>query len=44
MTANVGSADRILRFVVGIAIIALGIIYQSWWGAVGILPLFAGFT
>ncbi len=40
MNANVGKADRIFRFVVGVVIVAAGIYSQSWWGAVGIIPLF----
>lgn len=43
MTPNVGSADRVVRILAGIAIIVLGIVYQSWWGAIGILPLLTGF-
>lgn len=40
MKKNVGSADKIIRVVLGIGVIAVGAYYQSWWGAVGILPLF----
>lgn len=40
MKENVGGWDRILRFVIGIVVIALGIYYQSWWGLLGIVPLF----
>lgn len=40
MKKNVGSADKIVRLVIGIAIIAWGIFAQSWWGLVGIIPLF----
>ena len=40
MKVNVGSADRVVRILLGLAIIAIGIIYQSWWGLVGILPIF----
>jgi len=40
MKKNVGSADRVLRVIAGIAIIGAGIYYGSWWGAVGIVPLF----
>ena len=43
MTPNVGSADRVVRILAGIAIIVLGIVYQSWWGAIGGLPLLTGF-
>ena len=39
MTANVGGIDRIIRIIAGIAIIALGVVYQSWWGVIGIMPL-----
>ena len=37
--ANVGKADRMIRLRAGIAIIAAGVYYQSWWGAVGIVPI-----
>jgi len=36
---NVGKIDKILRIVVGLAIIAYGVIEQSWLGAIGIIPL-----
>ena len=39
MKPNVGGADRIFRIVAGIAIIGIGIYNQSWWGAIGVLPL-----
>lgn len=39
MKKNIGSADRIARFIIGIAIIALGIFYNSWWGAIGLIPI-----
>ncbi|MBU2513247.1 DUF2892 domain-containing protein [bacterium] len=39
MKKNVGSLDRIIRVVLGLAIIGLGIFFQSWWGAIGIVPL-----
>jgi hypothetical protein len=39
MTKNVGNLDRNIRLVIGIYIIALGIIYQSWWGLIGVVPL-----
>ena len=43
MTSNVGGIDRILRIVVGIALIALaagGIV--GLWGYIGIVPLATG--
>ena len=43
MEKNVGSADRIIRIIAGIVIIIVGIIYHSWWGLVGIVPLATAF-
>ncbi len=42
MQANVGSADRIIRVAAGLGIIAAGVVYQNWWGAVGAVPLATG--
>ena len=39
MKRNVGKIDRIIRIIAGLAIIAVGLYYQSWWGAIGLLPL-----
>lgn len=39
MQCNVGTADRTVRFIAGLAIIGLGVYFQSWWGAVGLIPL-----
>lgn len=44
MEKNVGQFDRLFRIIVGAVIIALGIIYKSWWGAIGIIPLATGFV
>ncbi|HUX53388.1 MAG TPA: DUF2892 domain-containing protein [Williamwhitmania sp.] len=43
MKKNVGSADKIIRIVIGVAIAAAGIYYQSWWGLVAIIPLATAF-
>ncbi len=43
MKMNVGSADKIIRIILGVTIIVLGIYNQSWWGLVGIVPLFTAF-
>ena len=40
MTCNVGKTDRIIRVILGVVIIAAGVYYQSWWGAIGVIPLF----
>lgn len=42
MKCNVGKIDRILRIISGLAIIAGGVYMQSWWGAIGIVPLLTG--
>jgi hypothetical protein len=42
MTQNVGGVDRIVRIVAGLAIMAAGIYFQNWWGAIGIVPLLTG--
>lgn len=40
MKKNVGGIDRILRLLVGIVILVLGIVNQSWWGVIGLVPIF----
>ncbi|EGV51789.1 hypothetical protein QQ73_19610 [Candidatus Endoriftia persephone str. Guaymas] len=43
MTKNVGGIDRILRLIVGIALLVWGFVLSdpiNWWGAIGIVPLF----
>ncbi|MDA3869453.1 MAG: DUF2892 domain-containing protein [Gammaproteobacteria bacterium] len=35
-----GKTDRIARAIVGAGIVAGGVYFQSWWGAVGVIPLF----
>jgi hypothetical protein len=42
MKKNVGNVDKVFRVILGVAVILLGIIYQSWWGLIGIIPLFTG--
>jgi hypothetical protein len=39
MKRNMGSADRIVRIIVGLGVIAAGVYYQSWLGVIGIVPL-----
>lgn len=46
MTRNVGGIDRILRIVVGIALIAFALLSgheYAVWGWVGVVPLATGF-
>ena len=42
MKVNEGNLDRIISVVLGLIIIGIGIYNQSWWGAVGLLPLLTG--
>jgi len=39
MKCNVGGADRLFRVLLGLMILALGFLYESPWGLVGIIPL-----
>ena len=39
MKKNVGKVDRLFRIVAGLTIIGTGVAMQSWWGAIGIVPL-----
>lgn len=42
MKCNVGKTDRVLRIVVGLAVIVAGVATGSWLGAIGLVPLFTG--
>jgi hypothetical protein len=42
MRKNVGTIDRILRIVAGVAILGAGVYYNSWWGLIGLVPLATG--
>ncbi len=39
MKCNVGKTDKIIRLIIGVTVIVLGIVFKSWWGAVGLIPL-----
>ena len=39
MKANVGSLDQYIRYVIGMGLLILGVVYQSVWGLIGILPI-----
>ncbi len=39
MKPNVGGFDRILRALVGLALLGVGYYFKSWWGLVGLVPL-----
>ncbi|MDZ7265216.1 MAG: DUF2892 domain-containing protein [candidate division KSB1 bacterium] len=39
MKKNVGSIDRVIRVILGLAIIGLGIGFKSWLGLIGQVPM-----
>ena len=39
MKCNVGKTDKIIRIILGLLIAATGIVFKSWWGLIGIIPL-----
>jgi hypothetical protein len=40
MKRNIGRVDRIIRFIAGLIIIVAGIYFKSWWGLIGLAPIF----
>jgi Protein of unknown function (DUF2892) len=42
MECNVGNKDKFVRIILAIAIGGLGLLYQSWWGLLAIMPLITG--
>lgn len=42
MKCNVGTVDRLLRIILGLVIGILGVVFNSWWGLVGLVPLLTG--
>jgi len=39
---NVGYMESILRVILGTFIVALGIYFDSYWGFIGLIPVFSG--
>jgi hypothetical protein len=39
MKKNVGKADKIVRIVIGVVILAVGYYFKSWWGLIGLVPI-----
>jgi len=39
MKTNIGKTDKIVRWIVGLTLIVLGILYKSWWGVIGLIPV-----
>lgn len=44
MKKNMESLDRTLRIIAGVVIVVLGLVYQSWWGLIGLIPLLTAFV
>ena len=42
MKCNVGSVDRLIRIILGLLIAIAGVVFDSWWGLIGIIPLATG--
>lgn len=42
MKSNVGTIDRLLRIIVGLVIALLGVVFDNWWGLVGIVFIATG--
>ena len=42
MKPNVGSIDRIVRILVGLALLGAGYYFKSWWGLIGLGPILTG--
>jgi len=40
MKCNEGKTDRIIRLILGAGIIAVGVYFKSWWGVIGVVPIF----
>lgn len=42
MKCNVGPVDRLVRIVIGLLIAILGVVFDSWLGLIGLVPLATG--
>ncbi|MGC9364197.1 MAG: YgaP family membrane protein [Fidelibacterota bacterium] len=39
MKRNIGKTDKIGRWIVGLTLVGLGVFYNRWWGAIGLIPI-----
>jgi hypothetical protein len=39
MKTNIGSLDRLVRIIVGLALLGAGYYFKSWFGCIGFVPL-----
>lgn len=42
MKVNIGETERVVRALVGIAVLTIALYYRSWWGFVGLEVLATG--
>lgn len=42
MTQNLGQTNRMMRAILGTAMISMGLRRKSWWGILGLYPLVTG--
>lgn len=42
MLSNVGTTDRIIRIIIGVAGLVVGWYFHSYWGLAALLPLLTG--
>lgn len=41
-STNIGSLDRKIRFVLGVVILVVGLLSNSWFAVLGLIPLATG--
>jgi DUF2892 family protein len=39
MKRNIGTPDKVMRYIAAIVIFGLGLYFKSWWGLIGFIPL-----
>lgn len=45
MKKNIGNIDKVIRLIIGLFIIIyVGFVLNSWWGLIGIIPIFTVVT
>ena len=42
MKGNLGKLDQLIRITGGMFVILFGMLLESWWGALGFIPLLTG--
>ena len=43
MDCNVGKTEATIRIIAGALMLGAGYFFQSWWGAIGIIPIATAF-